>query len=180
MVSEQLVKRCMKNDRKAHHELYKISYGILMSVCIRYRKNESDAAELMNTGFLKVLNSMKSYKVEIPFEAWVRRIMINTIISDYHKNKKYKESVQYTEPAFERLEKNADYNLGDSNLGIEIILKAMDNLPEMSRKVLNLYVFDGMTHDEIACFLGISQGTSKWHLHEARKKMKNLLRELSY
>lgn len=179
MVSEELIRRCQKDDRKAHYELYKLSFNILLSVCIRYRKDRDEAAELMNTGFLKVLRSLKSYQMHIPFEAWIRRIMINTIISDYHKNKKYKSHIDYNVQDFERLEPSADINLGESNLQIETILGVMDHLPDMSRKVLNLYVFEGMTHGEISGKLGISQGTSKWHLHEARKRMQVLLSKIS-
>lgn len=179
MVSEELINRCRNDDRKAHHELYKSCFGILMSVCIRYRKNQDEAAELMNTGFLKVLRSLKTYRMDIPFDAWIRRIMINTIISDYHKNKKYKEKIDYNVQEFDRISKGADQNLGESNMQIELIMNAMNHLPDTARKVLNLYVFEGFTHDEISGKLGISQGTSKWHLHEARKKLQVFLKKLS-
>jgi RNA polymerase sigma factor (sigma-70 family) len=180
MVSEELLKRCMKDDRKAHYELYRLCFNSLMTVCMRYKRNEDEAAEILNAGFLKVVTKLHTYKPEVPFEAWIRRIMINTIITDYHKHKKYKENTSFPEMGFERMEKGACHNAAESTLGYEFVLTLINALPETSRNVFNMYVFDGMTHDEIASALGISQGTSKWHLHEARKKIQIKLGKLSY
>jgi RNA polymerase sigma factor (sigma-70 family) len=180
MISEELLKRCMKDDRKAHYELYKVCFSSLMSVCMRYKKNEEEAAEMLNAGFLKIVTKLHTYKTEVPFEAWIRRIMINTIITDYHKHKKYKESTSFPELGFERLEKGSAQNNAESNMSYEYLLTLINTLPDTSRNVFNMYVLDGMTHDEIASALGISQGTSKWHLHEARKKIQLKLTKLSY
>jgi RNA polymerase sigma-70 factor (ECF subfamily) len=81
---------------------------------------------------------------------------------------------------FERLEKGSAHNDAESSMSYEYLLTLINTLPETSRIVFNMYVLDGMTHDEIASALGISQGTSKWHLHEARKKIQLKLTKLSY
>ena len=179
MVGEELLKRCMKDDRKAHYELYKLCYGILMSVCVRYGNSQEQSVELMNIGFLKIVRNLEKYKPEIPFEAWIRRIMINTIISEYHKENKHRKHIDNNVQDFERVAHNADFNMGDLNLDVEVIMEALKLLPETSRNVINMFVFEGMSHDEIAAVLGISQGTSKWHLHEARKKLKVVLSKFS-
>ena len=61
-----------------------------MSVCMRYRDNESEAAAALNDGFLKILNNIGKYDPKVPFEAWIKRIMINTLIDDFRKNRKVK------------------------------------------------------------------------------------------
>jgi RNA polymerase sigma factor (sigma-70 family) len=180
MVSEDLIKRCKKNDRKAHYELYRICFNSLMGVCMRYKRNQDDAAEILNSGFLKIVTKIDTYRPEVPFEAWIKRIMINTIISDYHKNKKYKEHTDFPDVKFERMNSASENNTGETNLGFEYLCSVINTLPDTSRNVFNMYVFDGMTHDEISNVLGISQGTSKWHLHEARKKLQLKLNKLSY
>jgi RNA polymerase sigma factor (sigma-70 family) len=178
MVSEELLTRCIKDDRKAHYELYKMCFGILMAVCARYGKSEEESIELLNICFLKIVRSLNIYKRHVPFEAWIRRIMINTIISEYHKENRHKKHIDSNVVEFDRLEQGAEFNMGESHLNTEVILQALKLLPETSRKVMNMYVFEGLTHDEISGVLGISQGTSKWHLHEARKKLKELLTKI--
>jgi RNA polymerase sigma factor (sigma-70 family) len=180
MVSEELLQRCEKDDRKAHYELYRICFNCLMSICMRYKKNQDDASEILNTGFLKIVTKIHTYRRDVPFEAWIKRIMINTIISDYHKNKKYKENTQFPDVMFERMDKGSYSNVAESNMGYEYLVKVVNTLPDTSRNVFNLFVFEGLTHDEISCALGISQGTSKWHLHEARKKLQTKLSNFSY
>lgn len=179
MVSEELISKCMKDDRKAHYELYKLCYGILMSVCMRYGKSQEESAELMNIGFLKIVKNLNKYKLHVPFEAWIRRIMINTIISEYHKENKHRKHIDSNVQDFERVDNGSELNLGESNMHVEVIMKALNLLPDTSRRVINMYVFDGLSHDEISNVLGISQGTSKWHLHEARKKLKLILSKVS-
>lgn len=180
MVSEDLLRRCKKDDRKAHYELYKLCFNSLMTVCMRYKKNQDEAAEILNTGFLKIVTRLDSYKPEVPFEAWIKRIMINTIISDYHKNKRYKEQTDFPDVKFERMNRCSVQNTSESSLNYEFLCNIINTLPETSKNVFNMYVFDGMTHDEISDALGISQGTSKWHLHEARKKLQLKINKLSY
>lgn len=179
MVSEELISKCMKDDRKAHYELYRLCYGILMSVCMRYGKSQEESAELMNIGFLKIVKNLNKYKLHVPFEAWIRRIMINTIISEYHKENKHRKHIDSNVQDFERVDNGSELNLGESNMHVEVIMKALNLLPDTSRRVINMYVFDGLSHDEISNVLGISQGTSKWHLHEARKKLKLILSKVS-
>ena len=90
-VSDVLIKRVEKQDRKAQMELYRICFSALMSVAFRYKKNEEDAAALSNDAFLKILTNIKKYNSNRPFAAWIRRIAINTAIDDYRKNKKREE-----------------------------------------------------------------------------------------
>ena len=83
-----MLEACQRSDRKAQAALYKRCFSLLMGVCIRYVKQEDQAVALLNMGFLKILNNLDRYRSEVPFEAWARRIMINTVIDEYRKNKK--------------------------------------------------------------------------------------------
>ena len=88
-----IIQACKKNDRKAQHHLYKYCYPTLMKVCFRYTNNKEDASILYNNGFLKILNGLEKYDVDVPFEHWSRRVMINSILDEFRKNKKYKDRV---------------------------------------------------------------------------------------
>ena len=90
MVSEALIARCIREEPKAQYELYRVLHGLMMSVCKRYERNEQDAVACMNQGYLKVLKNLKKRRPEVPFELWVRRIMINTMIDAFRMNKERK------------------------------------------------------------------------------------------
>ncbi|MFK8105237.1 MAG: RNA polymerase sigma factor [Saprospiraceae bacterium] len=179
-INAQLIQDCRKGDRKAQFQLYDSCYNVLMGVCMRYKKEESEALAALNGGFLKILNNLGSYRPEVPFEAWIRRIMINTLIDEFRKNRKVKELIEYKDlEADGGITKDlVDYNLADKVFDAEELEALIKMLPPVSQKVFNLFAIDGYSHKEIGVMLGISDGTSKWHLSFARKKLKELMQKM--
>jgi len=147
-----------------------------MSVCVRYKKDHDEAAASVNEGFLKILNNLDKYDSKVPFEAWIKRIMINHVIDEFRKNRKVQELIEYADFS-ERNEKDdpVDYNEADILFDAGDIEEMIKTLPPVTQKVFNLFAIDGYAHKEIAEFLKMSEGTSKWHLNSARKKLKDLL-----
>ncbi len=176
-VDSQLLRACQRRDRKAQAELYRRSFSLLMGVCIRYVRHQEEAVALVNMGFLKILNNLGKYHSKVPFEAWIRRIMINTVIDEYRKNKQHKATIEYTDftetPGYEA--KNVGYNEADQAFDAEDIERMIRALPPVSREVFNLFAIDGYSHKEIGEMMGISIGTSKWHVSFARKTIKEML-----
>jgi len=149
-----------------------------MGVCIRYRKSEEEAASILNVGFLKILNNLNKYKPEVPFEAWIRRIMINTLIDDFRKNRKVRELIEHTDfTDYEASAELIDFNMADQLFDAEQLEIFIKNLPPVSQKVFNLFAIDGFSHREIGKLLGITEGTSKWHLSSGRKKIKEMMQK---
>lgn len=177
LVEPELLKLCVRKDRKAQFQLYRNCFDVLMGVCMRYERNREDATELLNMGFLKILTNLDKYKSDAPFEPWIKRIMINTIIDEYRKkNKSRAASIEYH--ALEEdgyFNKHVDYNEADQQFDAEELENMMKLLPPISRQVFNLHVIDGYNHKEIGAMLSISDGTSKWHVSFARKKLKEML-----
>lgn len=169
---KDLIKRCLKKDRKAQNELYKSCYNFLMAICWRYAGNKEEALEFSNHGFLKVLLNLKKYKKSVPFELWVRRVVINEVIDQLRKKQKYKERVEIREenemPTPE-LTPLLNENQEDK---LEWIKQKTKDLPNVTGKVFNLYAFDGYKHQEIAKMLNISEGTSQWHYSVAKQKLR--------
>lgn len=170
-IQPKLIALCIKQDRKAEYELYKLCYSYLMSICLRYSKDKNAASESLNMGYLKILKSLNAYNPEMPFKVWVRRIMVNTLIDEYRKNRREREKMVYIEDYFD------SYNFSDVNEAIskfdcKQIYDEINKLPEAAKKVFNLFVIDGYSHKEIGAMLDISEGTSKWHLNAARQKLK--------
>lgn len=174
----QLIQDCIKGDRKAQFKLYKAYYSVLMGVCMRYKRDENEAKAVLNIGFLKILKSLPKYKQEGSFEGWIKRIMINTIIDEFRKNRKVKELISYTDfSTHDTSTQWIDFNKADQRFDAEELEAIIRQLPPVSQKVFNLFAIDGYSHKEIAKMLGISTGTSKWHLSSARKKLQEWLQQ---
>ena len=102
--------------------------------------------------------------------------MINTIIDEFRKNKKERETIEYNN--FERVEdydSYIDFNAADLQFDAAELEFMVKQLPEMSQKVFNLFAIDGYSHKEISKMLGMSTGTSKWHVAYARKELKQMI-----
>lgn len=176
-VKIELLQQCIQENRKAQLALYQQCYGILMSVCYRYEKNREEAEELLNLSFFKILTHLKNYNTAVPFEAWIRRITINTAIDEYRK-KQRQQLDYYEEPSIAANMEQLDYNQADQNYDAEELTNMIRQLPPLSQKVFNLYIIDGYSHKEIGQQLQMSEGTSKWHLSNARKKLQLMLKAL--
>ncbi|MEN0004576.1 MAG: sigma-70 family RNA polymerase sigma factor [Bacteroidota bacterium] len=175
-IDPQLLKDCIRSDRKAQYKLYQTCFQVLMGVCMRYRKNEADAASALNMGFFKILDRLDTYNPEVPFQAWIKRIMINTLIDEFRKERKVRELIHYTDmKEHEYTTDLVDYNEADKQFDAAQLEALIQLLPPVSQKVFNLFAIDGYAHKEIATLLGIKEGTSKWHLSFARKKLRELL-----
>lgn len=166
----QLIRGCIKQDRKCQKMLYKAFYGFAMGICLRYAGNRDEAAEVMNQGFFKVFTHIERYDMERPFKAWLGKIMMNVSIDFYRANLK----MAYTED-LDKAEHLSDGDHVDRNLNYNDLLAMVQQLPHAYRTVFNLFAIDGYSHDEIAAKLNINAGTSKSNLHKARQKLKQMI-----
>jgi RNA polymerase sigma factor (sigma-70 family) len=176
IIQPNLIKDCINRDRRAEYELYKTLYSYLMSICYRYTHQKEMAEEMLNIGYLKILTHLEKYDEKQPFKAWVRRIMVNTLIDEYRKNKSLKNKISYVEEYYDT-EEYSETNSALQKLNASEILLMIEKLPKASAQVFNLFAIDGFSHKEIAEMLEISEGTSKWHLNYARQKLKDLINE---
>ncbi len=179
MIDKQIIEACKLNDRRSQEKLYEWYYVKVMPTCMRYHKNEEDARNVLNIGFVKVCKNLDKLKENTPFEAWVRRIVMNTIIDEFRKNKNYLKLVDQKETDRELEIAGTSVENGVwSKMEMDVLMGLLKRLPEVSRKVFNLYVIDGYTHREIGDMLEISDGTSKWHLSNARKLLREMVNKL--
>ncbi|MEZ4739447.1 MAG: RNA polymerase sigma factor [Flavobacteriales bacterium] len=176
-----LVDGCLKEDRRAQERVYELFYGKMMAVCLRYTKNTDQAKDILQDGFIKVFRGVDKFNRAGSFEGWVRRIMVNTAIDHFRRTKN-----SYLLLGEDRsIEDFADQDVEDiiaddepqdhMDLKPADIINAMQKLTPAYRTVFNLYVFEEMTHKEIADMLGINIGTSKSNLAKAKHNLKKLL-----
>ena len=172
----ELVRGCIINDRMAQEQLYKQFHGPMASICMRYTRNEHDAIEVLHSGFLKVFKNIDRFdSTKASLYTWIRTIMVNTAIDFLRqKNRWY---VSHGE--LEKVETGGIDPEAVDRLSVQELLKLVQKLPPATQAVFNLYVIEGYTHKEIGTLLGISDGTSKWHLSEARRLMQSYLLKLA-
>ncbi len=174
-VDPALLERCARKDRKAQFELYRVLYGTLMSITRRYEKDHQLAQGLVNAAYLKVLDNLNKRRPEVPFETWCRRITINTVINDHRDRRSFNTPTAMADLEEAQHQPAQDLNGVESIIHAEELQHMLDRLPDMSRKVFNLFAIDGWAHREIADLLGISEGTSKWHVSHARSRLQEML-----
>jgi RNA polymerase sigma factor (sigma-70 family) len=170
--SEQLlINGCMARDRASQARLYELYAPTMLGLCLRYAHRREEAEEILQEGFLRVFKYISTYRGEGPFGGWVRRIMVNCAITAMRNNVKMYPLASVAE------------TLGDENADADVsgriekkeLLALIQNLPPAYRLVLNLYVFEGYKHREIAELLHISEGTSKSNLSDARALLKEAI-----
>lgn len=148
----------------------------MAAICMRYTRNEQDAIEILNDGFLKVFKNIHLFDVaKASLYTWIRTIVINSSIDFLRKRK-----LAFTEMSAEGPEESAVPNEAIQKLDAVELLKLVRQLPPATQLVFNLYTVDGYTHVEIAKQLQISEGTSKWHLSEARRLLKKSLQAITH
>lgn len=143
-----------------------------MSISLRYSKNREEALEITNDAFLKVFRKIEQYDLEQPFLPWLRKIVIHASIDYYRKHHKLDAPI---EVAYLNQTNKTTSNEALDNLAFEDLIMVMQRLSPAYRLVFNLYVIDGLMHQEIAEKLNISVGSSKSNLAKARQKIKSML-----
>lgn len=129
-----------------------------------------EAEDVMQEAFLSAFSKMESYKGEVSFGAWLKRIVVNRSL-DYLKKRK----VQFEE-VNERTAQVADYQMETKEIDSKVVKDAIQNLSDGYRVVLSLYLIEGYDHEEISQILGISNSSSRTQLLRAKNKLRELLK----
>jgi len=166
----QLIRGCIKQDRRCQKMLYIAFYSFSMGTCLRYTNNREEAAEVMNQGFFKVFTKIEHFDMEQSFKTWLRKIMMNVSIDYNRANLKR----AYNEDP-DKAENMIDCILIDKNLNYNDLLAMVQQLPQAYRTVFNLFAIEGYSHEEIGDMLNINPGASISNLHQARQKLKQMI-----
>ncbi|MCB9288446.1 MAG: sigma-70 family RNA polymerase sigma factor [Lewinellaceae bacterium] len=164
-----IIEACKSGERRAQQQLYQQFYNGLFAICLRYATDHSQAKSLVNQAFLKAFQSLHQCKDYKAFPAWINRIAINTCIDHVRKAKKNRTTT------LDHVEEAAIPSSVLDKMAAEDLLALVQQLAPMTRAVFSLYVIEGFKHAEIAEQLGMSEGTSRWHLSTAKQELKRLL-----
>lgn len=166
---EEIVEGCVRNDRRFQEILYREHFDTMMAMIRRYTQDEDRGIDILNNGFLRVFKKIDTFKGQGSLEGWIRRIVFHSISDYFRKESKYLKFI-----VLEDADQDAERTALD-NLYYEDLLEIIESIPEKSRAVFKLYAIEGYAHQEIADMLGISVGTSKWHLSTAREQLRSII-----
>lgn len=176
---DSLLDGCLAGERRSQQRMYELFYGKMMAVCLRYTKNHDQAKDILQDGFIKVFRNLPEYTRTGSLEGWIRRIMVNTAI-DYFRRSKHSYLLLGEDRSMEEFEdipEEQDMEEPWGDLKPADVINAMQKLTPAYRTVFNLYVFEDMSHKEIADTLEITIGTSKSNLAKAKANLKRLLKK---
>ena len=175
MSDQQIIEGCAKHDRKAQQLLYDRYSRFLLGVCLRYSTDKAEAEDILQESFLKIFFNIKDYSGTGSFIGWLRKVAVNTAITQYHKNLKFRYHLEIEEyvsvetgiTSFEE-----DFFTADE------LFRVLNELPAGYRMVFNLYAVEGYKHKEIAEMLGIDTNTSKSQYSRAKAAIRDKLEKL--
>jgi RNA polymerase sigma factor (sigma-70 family) len=176
MVSDQeIIKGCARHERKAQKMLYDKYSGFLLGICMRYSTDRSEAEDILQDSFLKIFFSIGDFSGTGSFAGWMRKVAVNTAITNYHKTLKHRYHIE--------IEDYVSVETGTSSFEEDLftsdeLYKVMNELPAGYRMVFNLYAVEGYKHKEIAEMLGIDTNTSKSQYSRAKAVLRDKLDKL--
>lgn len=162
---KEIIEGCKKQNRKAQKMLYDRYASKFLGICMRYAKDKHEAEDILQEGFLKIFERIEQYHYSGSFEGWMRRIIVNTAISNYRKNYKHYHHFDINEIK----DSEEEFNTDELEFTLEEMLSVIQSLSPGYRMVFNLYAIEGYAHKEIAEMLSIDIATSKSQYSRARK-----------
>ncbi|MBZ4651380.1 MAG: signal peptide peptidase SppA [Proteiniphilum sp.] len=179
MDDSQLIIACKKQDRNAQKVLYERYAPSMMTVCLRYSREEETARDLLHDGFIRAFTQIGSFKGKGSFEGWLRRIFVNLALENYRKEKQMNRFLEeyglfHNEDQVEPDDDPLD--IGD--ISREEVMAMIRDLPPGYRTVFNLFIFEEMSHREIAELLGINEAASRSQFFRAKSMLQKKISAL--
>jgi len=169
-IHQDIIDQCREGNEKAQFQLYKLYYKGMFSICLRMINDEMEAEDVMQEAFLSAFKKINTYKGEVSFGAWLKKIVINRSL-DHLKKKKVK-----FQEINERTTEIEDYQMETKEVNLHAIKNAIQNLPDGYRVILSLYLIEGYDHEEISQILGISNSNSRTQFLRSKNKLRELLK----
>lgn len=175
-IHQSLLDRCAKGDSKAQFEIYRLYYKSMYNSSLRILGIPEEAEDVMQESFLAAFDKLATYKSEVSFGSWLKRIVINRSLDQLRKRKISFEEIRSDLP----LPSETDEDHWSDLISVEQVKHAIDELPDGYRTILSLILFDGYTHEEVSKMLNISNVTSRTQYLRARQRLKERLKTTIY
>jgi len=175
LTEAEIIEGCKNNDRKAQEQLFKKYHPPLLGICYRYCSNSEEAKDVLQEGFIKIFNNIKTYREESTLATWMRKIMINTAITNYNKNQEHNSVMALNDTV---IETGSNEEIYYENISTDVLLSAIQQLPEELRTIINLYAIEGFKHKEISRMLNITESNSKIRYLRAKKMLVDIMHQI--
>jgi RNA polymerase sigma-70 factor (ECF subfamily) len=177
LLEKELIYECICGNRKAQKELYEKYSPYFFAVCRRYMRTIEDAEDVLIMSFTTIFASLDTFRGEGSFEAWMKRIVVNTAINELRANRKHYE----LEEEYNELEENrvsTSENTIYGRINVKYIMEQIQQLPDRKRIIFNLYILEGYSYEKISSTLGINVGTVRSQLAKAREILQEKLKKI--
>ena len=171
-VTEDIIKEVLDGNRKVVLKLYHYSFNVLMATAVRFKDHKEDQMEIVNNAFIKIVKNIASYTPGTAYFSWIKTIVQREVIDDFRKNKRYKELFKTTDATEMKGLVSPEVN---DHIDTDVLMGMLAVLPPATKVVFNLYGIEGYSSKEIMKELDVSYETVKWHIKEARKRLKKLI-----
>ena len=168
---DQLLQRCKIGEQSAQLEIYKRYYRAMYNTALRILKNSFDAEDMMQESFLIAFTKLSTFKGEVAFGAWLKRIVINKCLTQLKKNKRFEEVKLEVARTEDVVEETVDYSGVDANT----VLTKINDLKSNYRIALTLHLIEGYDYEEISEIMKISYQNSRTTISRAKDKLRELL-----
>lgn len=171
-----LIERCLRGETLAYKELYERYAKAMYNTCYRMLGNAGEAEDALQEIFIEAFKNLSSFEYRSTFGAWLKKICVNKCINQLKKRRE--DFVELDNiPAVLLEEKEAED--GDVAYKVAQVKLALMRLPAGYRTVLNLYLFEGYDHEEIASILKVAESTARTQYMRAKQKLLELLNQIS-
>jgi RNA polymerase sigma-70 factor (ECF subfamily) len=172
MSRQELVARAQGGDIAAFESLYRLHEGQIYGLCLRMVADASRAEDLTQEAFARAWEKLPLFRGRSAFSTWLHRLTVNVVIGDLRARERRGHRVRSSEEP-EVLRDPAPPRQPEVAIDLQ---RAIAALPPRARVVFVLHDVEGFRHAEIAELAGIAEGTSKAHLHRARRLLREILR----
>ena len=170
-----LVEKAKQGDADAFSTLYQMYYPKMKGICINIlREDKAVVDDLVQDAFILALVSLKDLKNTHRFSQWLTSITTNLVLKYQEKGKRY-DFISLSEIEDEFSSVLEDDNTSRQSISYEEIMSAIDSLPEGYKKIFNMSVLDGLSHQEISELLDIAPHSSSSQLSRAKAMLRNIL-----
>ena len=177
-IHRDIIEGCKNGDQRSQYKLYQLYSKAMFNVCFRMMNNREEAEDLLQDSFTDAFHRLYSFRYESSFGHWLKRIVVNNCINEI-KRKKADLSFYDDMGWFENQEDEKEEEYGNG-LTVDNVKKAMEHLPSGSRLIFSLYLLEGYDHVEISQILNISESNSKSQYMRAKRKVREILNNLSH
>lgn len=176
----EIAKGCLQLKRSAQKELYDRYIKKMNAVCRRYISDKDEIKDVLQEGFIKVFENIEKYRGDGPLEAWIRRIIVNTVLTYIRKNKsdifiKSEGQEQDIISTISDSQEEEGNSIFDADFNKEDLMNAIQGLPENYKIIFNLYCMENYSHKEISQLLSLKEESSRTRLNRARKMLQEHL-----